>query len=245
MNVVGHVGVSDGQLLLNHGVPPFGNLNALLLAHPRPGVPQVGRRFRVAGQHVEQPHRPGVRHQGRHLRHTSRHECGKGGVFEGFGLFFGIEDLGFQFLQLFGDVALCLGQGLLADPAFGNFVLVGIADFEVVAKHVVEGDFQSGDACDFCLSIANGVQRFLAVKGQTPHLVQFVADALGDDFTFANGGGGFVHQFLVQPREQGGARRKLLEVGQEGIFARGGVGDALHGVKSPSHMPHLSGIDAA
>ena len=95
LNVVGDVGFSQRQLPFNHGVPAFGNLDSLRLRHAGPGVTQFRGRLCVTRQHVEQAQGPGIRHEGTHFRDARGHQCRKCGVFEGFSLLLGLEDLGF------------------------------------------------------------------------------------------------------------------------------------------------------
>ena len=199
----------------------------------------------MRGQHVQEPHRPGVAHQRGKFLCTGAHEAGKGGGFQGLGLVFGRENLGFQVLQFLGDVALGLRQGLLPDPAFGNLVLVGVADFQVVAKHVVERHLQPGDARGLGLPVADGVESFLAVERQPPHVVELGIDPGGDDLPLPNGHCGLVDEFLVQPGQKGTARAQRFEVRQQRGFPCRRVRHRLHGVQPTANVAQLAGVDAA
>ena len=199
----------------------------------------------MRGQHVQQPHRPGVAHQRGQFSCTRSDKVGKGGVFQALGLVFGRENLGFQLFQLLGDVALGLRQGLLADPAFRHLVLVGVADFEVVPKHVVERHLQPRDSRGLSLPVSDGVKGFLAVERQPAHVVELGVDPSGNDLSLADGHGGFVHELLVQPGEQCAARAQGLQIRQQRSFPSRGVGHRLHGVQSPADMAQFAGVDAA
>ena len=56
------------------------------------------------------------------------------------------------FLQFLRDIAFGLGQSLLSNPLFGHLILIRVAHFEVVTKHVVVANFKATDAC--CLGFA-------------------------------------------------------------------------------------------
>ena len=47
------------------------------------------------------------------------------------------QDFLFVFLQFLGNVALCLSQSLLTHPFLRNLILIGIAHFQIIAKHIV------------------------------------------------------------------------------------------------------------
>ena len=55
------------------------------------------------------------------------------------------QDLLFVLLQLLGDIALCLGQCLLAHPLLRHQVFIGVAHFKVIAEDIVVADFQGRD----------------------------------------------------------------------------------------------------
>ena len=48
--------------------------------------------------------------------------------------------------QLRRGIALCVGQGLLADIVLWHQVLIGIGDFKIIAEDLVVFDFQVLDA---------------------------------------------------------------------------------------------------
>ena len=101
------------------------------------------------------------------------------------------QNLVFQLFQLGGNVALTIGQGLLAGIVVGNHVFVAVADLDVIAKHMVEADFQLGNTgflpqAGFQLS-----QNPLGVLPDGPQFIHFVVVARSNDAAILEGGGGF------------------------------------------------------
>ena len=121
---------------------------------------------------------------------------------------------------------------------------MGVADFEVVSKHVVERHFQPGDSRGFGLSVADGVEGFLAVERQPPHVVELGIDPSGDDLTLPDGRGGLVDELLVQPGQKGAARAQRFEVRQQRGLPGCRVGHSLHGVQPTADVAQFAGVDA-
>ena len=62
-------------------------------------------------------------------------------VFELLGAFLGAEYLAFHFLERRCDVALGIGEGLLAGVVIGHLGELGTSDLDEVTEDVVELDF--------------------------------------------------------------------------------------------------------
>ena len=73
-------------------------------------------------------------------------EVGEELVFEFLGAFLGAEDLVLVFLELGGDVAFGVLDGLLADVVGRDLGALGVGDLDVVAEDLVEADLEAGDA---------------------------------------------------------------------------------------------------
>jgi len=58
----------------------------------------------------------------------------------------------FIFFEFRRDKALVVDQGLLADVVIGCLVCHATRDFDVVAKHLVEADFEGFDSCPLAFS---------------------------------------------------------------------------------------------
>ena len=71
--------------------------------------------------------------------------------FENENLIFCTEDFLLIFFEFLRDVAFGIDQRLFANPLFGHKLFVGVAHLHVVAKDIVESNFQTLDAgaCDF------------------------------------------------------------------------------------------------
>ena len=70
------------------------------------------------------------------LLHTENQVVEEFGL-EGEDLIFSAQNLLFVLLQLLGDIAFSLGQCLLANPLWRNQFLIGVANLEVIAKHII------------------------------------------------------------------------------------------------------------
>ena len=101
-------------------------------------------------------------------------------------LLLGPEDLLLVFLQLLGDVAFGIGKGLLADPALGHLVLMGVAHFDIVAEDVVVADLERRDARRLALAMLDACQVILAVERNAARVVQLGVHAVGDDAALLN-----------------------------------------------------------
>jgi hypothetical protein len=105
-------------------------------------VPLGGLRQRR--EHVEEREEPGVpldRLDGLGDRHP---ELGEELALELGDLLLGREDLLLELLELLGDVALGVDEGLLPDPRGRHLLLVRVRDLEVVPEDLVVGDLEAG-----------------------------------------------------------------------------------------------------
>ena len=59
---------------------------------------------------------------------------------------FGGKHLIFQLFQLLGDVALTVGEGLLADVIRGHLIDKGLGYLNIITEYPVEAHFQGADA---------------------------------------------------------------------------------------------------
>ena len=86
-------------------------------------------------------------------------DAGRGGFdqltvktrFEDENLVFCTEDFLLIFFEFLGDVAFGIDKRLFANPLFWDKLFVGVAHLHIVAKDVVESDFQTlnASACYF------------------------------------------------------------------------------------------------
>ena len=83
--------------------------------------------------------------QGRDKSEGVGDQVGVEAALEGLYAVLGAGDFLFQFLELRGDVAFGVDKSLLAHPALGHMVLVGVSDLEIIAEDVVESYLERRD----------------------------------------------------------------------------------------------------
>ena len=101
--------------------------------------------------------------------------------FERQNLVLGTENLLLVLLQLLGDVALGLGQRLLAHPFLRHQVLIRITHFQVVAEDVIVAYLQALYARQLGLALLNLQQVVLAAVGNVAQLVELLVHTVADD----------------------------------------------------------------
>ena len=158
--------------------------------HPRLRVAVSRRHLGEGGEGVEGAHR---RRRRRDPGAGGRHPLPQAGevlLLEGDLAPLGGQDLLLQLLDLGGDVALGVDQGLLADVVVRHPVLLRLGDLDVVAEDLVVADLERADAGRLPLAGLEGQDVALAVAGQRSAAVQLVVDAGGDHPALGQGGGG-------------------------------------------------------
>ena len=120
----------------------------------------------------------------------ARDEVGEELGFEPGDALVGVKDALFLLLELGGDVALGVDQGLLADPVRGDAVFVGVADLEVVAKDVVEVELERGDSASDGFGLKDSFEDGSGVALEGAVAVEFGVDAGSDGATFGQQDGG-------------------------------------------------------
>ena len=147
-----------------------------------------------------------------------------------------------QFLQLLGDVALAVHQGLLADVVCRDLVPEGVGDLDVVAEDLVVPDFQGADAGLLLLPLLQLREEALAAGEDVPELVQLGVVAVPDEAPLPDGEGRLVAEGL------GDAARHILQgidslpqlreppVG-EGRHLRPDAREPLHGGAEGGQVP--------
>ena len=94
-------------------------------------------------------------------------------IFQRNQLVLGAENDIFQLFQPVGRIALCVCQGLFTDEIIRHQILKGIRHLKIVAKYLIELDFQVFDACLFALALTVPASLFLLslhdADGLPPH----------------------------------------------------------------------------
>ena len=120
-------------------------------------------------------------------------------VFQGCQPVFGGENLGFQVFQLLGDVALAVGQGLLADVGGGHLVHKGFADFDIIAEDPVKAHLQGADAGFFPLTGLNGGNGAGAAIHDVPEPVSIRVRPPADHTPLPDGQRGLIDNGVFDP----------------------------------------------
>ena len=167
--------VGDESLLghpqLQHRVTAFLDLDAPLVSNLRPVPPLDPRQLGEAGQDIQLPQCGGGFLDGlevvEHLLAQAKEQV----VLQLSGPFFGAEDLRFHDLEVLGDEALAAGHGLFADVVTRHLGEVRFGDFDVIAEHRVEADFQRRNTGAGDLVLLELGQPVLAASGRRAEFV--------------------------------------------------------------------------
>ena len=162
MYVVGHITFARRQLLLNHRVTALLDVDVETLVNHRAVIFIVDGGARESAKAVELRNELRVGLNGRNVVGDSRHEFAKQSVLDNQNLLLRTENLLLVVLQFLGDVTLGIDQRLLAHPFCWHLILVGVAHLDVVAKHIVVGDFQAWNACAIAFFLLQSHQVVLA-----------------------------------------------------------------------------------
>ena len=103
-----------------------------------------------------------------------------------------------QILELLRDESLAVCQGLLSDIRFGNEVVVGLADLDVITKDLIVADFEALDARLFLLARLNLGNNALAAGEDMAQTVDLAVITVADESTLAHGERRLVHDRLAQ-----------------------------------------------
>ena len=91
---------------------------------------------------VELRNNAGVELDSRHVFRSFREQFEENAVFDNLNLLFRAYDFFFVFLEFLGDIAFCIYERLLANPGAGHHIFVGVTNFKIIAKHVVEPNLE-------------------------------------------------------------------------------------------------------
>ena len=94
------------------------------------------------------------------------------------------QNLLFILLQFLRDIALGLGQRLLAHPFCRHLILIDIAHLQIIAKHIVVAYLQRGNTCLFGLSLLYLQQIILSTVGNISQFVELFIHPTTNHATF-------------------------------------------------------------
>ncbi len=116
----------------------------------------------------------------------SNHQIIKELAFECTDFFLCIQNLGFQFFEIIGDIAFTIGEGLLAHPIVRNqplvFILVGY--LQKVSENIIIANLQAGDSGFFGFFLLQIDQNLFGVLNNISVLIEFFIIARLDYIAF-------------------------------------------------------------
>ena len=239
--IVGGEGFLHQQLLhhrvaarLNHQLAAVRDLWAAVA----PGGGHIGE----GGHRIQLGHQPGG-HPNRGCPGSHfRAQLAKQLVFPLGGPGLELQDLAFPGLELGGDEALLIGQGLAADPVVGHGCRFGPAHRQEVAKGAVVLEFEGGDATGLALERLLAPQPSVLVVELVAQAIELGIDTVVDQAPFTDGERGCVEQVVAQ---QGRDRFQLgpgLGQGLKGLAGAfgeqgGQLGQALEAIGQGHQIP--------
>ena len=178
-------GVGDEALALDHGlddgVAPLVDVDAGLLGQQRRAVAaQVGE-LGEACEHIEVCEQVGGALEAGQLGDERVAELAQQTGLEVDAAAVGGEEFLFILLQLGRDVALRVGDRLLAEVVDGDRLAVGVGDLDVIAEDPVVADLERGDAGAGPLHGLILEHPGAAIGGEPVNLVEVVGEAGPDD----------------------------------------------------------------
>ena len=167
-------------------------------------------------------------------------------VFEGVAFVLGAVDAAFVFLELGGDVALGVDDGLAALVGGGDEGELGFADLDVETEDVVVADAEGANAGGFLLLGLVAGNPGVAVLGGLAVGIEVGVVAFADDAAFADGEGRVVDEGAGQlggevgeVAELGGEVGEALGLGAGEAFAE--LGDLCEGVGEGAEVAGVAG----
>ena len=201
VHVVGYE-AAIAELALHHRVPAGLDVDDVAVVDFRADVGFVLGHFGQAGQHVEAGQTAGD------LLHLGGPAGGPGAqlqkelVLQLLEAFFGAQYLGLVLLQVRGDVALAIGQGLLADVVRGHPAQIGLADLDIVPEDLVEADLERGDAGALALVGLQPGNPVFAAGADLPQAVHVGIVPVADQAAIRQRRRGIVDQGLTEQLDQ-------------------------------------------
>ncbi len=131
----------------------------------------------------------------RHILGQTGHQPVVEPCLDGLDALLGGEYLLLVFLELGGDVALGVDQGLLAYPLRRHLALVGVGHLDIVAEDIVVADFQARDAGGLAFALLYLLQVVFPLERHQAQLVKLLVDAGFYDVALVEGVGRVVGDF--------------------------------------------------
>ena len=225
MQAVGHEGVI--QHLLHHRVAAIDNLDDGFLVHQLRAYPvQCLGAFCQGGQHIQFGHGSGAALQGVQVGGHFFQQLLIQTLFQGQRLAGGRQGLVLEFLQLRGNKALGILQGLAALVIHRRIIGLSPGQLDVIAVDLVVLHPQGGEAGALTLAGFNVHQHLTGVLADGAQLVQFLAVSGGNHAAIADQHGRVLDD---GPAEKVHLFRELADAFDQFIEGIGGGQSAYQG----------------
>ncbi len=193
--VVRDVAFAQWQLLLDHCVATVPDVEFLAFVDDGLHVVILPRHRGERTQRVQHRHNAGILLNGGDVLNGSGDEVVENPRLDGKNPVFGVQDFLFVFFQFGRDVALGVDERLLANPLGRHLAFVGVAHFQIVAKHLVEGHFQGRNARALDLAFLDFEQVVFARESYAVEFVEFGIDPALDHAALSTQNGRIVAEF--------------------------------------------------
>ncbi|OPZ91349.1 MAG: hypothetical protein BWY73_01116 [candidate division TA06 bacterium ADurb.Bin417] len=167
-------------MLLHHRVAPLDDFDPVSLVHLRPDITRFAGQPGQGVQGVQPGQLFGEAVQRRRLLQDPFAQSGQEFRLQGQDPFLGVQQAFLEFLELRGDEAFGVDQGLLAQVILGHQVQIGFAYLQVIAEDPVVADLEGIDAGTLDFLGLEAAQALPAVTLQVPQPVQFRVVAAPD-----------------------------------------------------------------
>ena len=246
IDVVGDIFFPGRHEGFNDGMPAFPDVQGLAVVHLGAAIVALYGLLGKACKHIHLGEDAAVHLDGGNLLLDAADELPVQAGLDGVDAVFGREDFLLVLFQLFGDIALRVHQGLLADPLRRNLVPIGVADFDIVTENIVVGYFEGTDAGAFGLPLLHLQEIILAAGAEGAEFVQFRIHARADDGALPHLDGRLRRQ---GPQDIGQELFAALEAAQQLSQGIRSLGEALlDGARereAAAQLHHLAGIGPA
>ncbi len=261
----GHVGACNHQYLLRL-VVHIHVIGNVLLSRRQAGLynrmPAVFDGYRIRGvdfrtdilpahrqggetiEHVQSSHATGARLHPLHIGKGLLQQSSIQALLYLQDFLFRTQDFRLVFLQLFGNIAFRVGQGLLAYPFLRHLVLVRIGHLQIIAEHVVVPDFQRGNARPLRFRLLQTHEVILAGIGDGAQIIQLLVHTFPDKAAFGQQHGRIRAQHLTNAFAQFGTivqTFRFLDNGRT-VRCRAQGTDIAYRFQGAQHLKHLSRI---
>ncbi len=220
VGVIGNKGLIPGAL--HHRMTASGDLDDRAVVHCRTDITPAFRHLRQGRVDIQQGDALGQLAQTLALCGQLRAHLPEDLLLQLQPALVRVEDQGLVLLQFRRDVALRVGEGLLADVLRGDLISVDVGDLQIVAEDFVVAHLEALDAQTLPLGALQVRHPLLGVAAAVNDGVQFLAVALPDDAGVGEGGRGLVCDGRLQQGEEIVTGGELVqERGPEMLLGRG------------------------